>query len=169
MFWTCRHGSVIGIQRGSWLQQSARLLTRLIASGGLELSTVAFPVITFSGIQFFRYSVFPLSRVHHANFVTTQNPKSHCHKTNLGNYFDDPTLPTRSLRCTCVYIAARRLDYCIQEADLSQRAAKYSLHSSVKLSRCSPELDFTLPFCNILGEWTWPYLWNTREKSGIIV
>ena len=38
--------------------------------------------------------------------------KSCCHKTNPGNYFDDPTLPTGSLRCACVYIAARRQDYC---------------------------------------------------------
>ena len=57
-----------------------------------------------------------------------------CHKTNLGNYFDDPTLPTGSLRYACAYIAARRLDYCTQEAVLSQRAAKCSLHNSVKLS-----------------------------------
>ena len=71
------------------------------------------------------------------------------HKTNLGNYFDDPTLPTGSLR----YIAGRRLDYCTQEAVLSQRAAKCGLHNSVKLSQCSPELDFNL-FCDILGEWT---------------
>ena len=76
--------------------------------------------------------------------------KSCCHKTNLGNYFDDPTLPTGSLRCTC---AARRLGYCTQEAVLSQRAAKCGLHNSVKLSQCSPELDFSL-FCDILGEWT---------------
>ena len=80
--------------------------------------------------------------------------KSCCRKTNLGNYFDDPTVrPTGSLRCTCVYIAARRLDYCTQEAVLSQRAAKCGLHNSVKLSQCSPELDFNL-FCDILGEWT---------------
>ena len=75
-----------------------------------------------------------------------------CHKTNLGNYFDDPTLPTGRLRCTCVYIAARRLDYCTQKAVLSQRAAKCGLHNSGKLSPCSPELDFNL-FCDILGEW----------------
>ena len=50
--------------------------------------------------------------------------KSCCHKTNLGNYFDDPTLPTGSLRCACVYIAARRLNYCTKEAALSPRAAK---------------------------------------------
>ena len=52
-----------------------------------------------------------------------------------------------------VYIAARRLDYCTQEAVLSQRATKCGLHNSVKLSQCSPELDFNL-FCDILGEWT---------------
>ena len=76
-----------------------------------------------------------------------------CHKTNLGNYFDNPTLPTGSLRYACAYIAARRLDYCTQEAVLSQRAAKCGLHNSVKLSQCSPKLDFSL-FCDILGEWT---------------
>ena len=62
--------------------------------------------------------------------------KSCCHKTNLGNYFDDPTLLlTGSLKCTWVYIAARRLDYSTQEAVLSQRAAKCGLiYNSVKLS-----------------------------------
>ena len=64
--------------------------------------------------------------------------------------FDDPTLPTGSLRCACVYIAARRLDYCTQEAVFSQRAAKCGLYNSVKLSQCSPELDFSL-FCDIWG------------------
>ena len=29
--------------------------------------------------------------------------KSCCHKTNLGNYFDDPT-STGSLVCACIYI-----------------------------------------------------------------
>ena len=43
------------------------------------------------------------------------------------------------------------LDYCTQEAVLSQRVAKCCLHNSVKLSLCSPELDL---FCDILGEWT---------------
>ena len=37
-----------------------------------------------------------------------------------------------------------------------QRAAKCGLHSSVKLTQCSPQLDLSL-FCNILGEWTWPF------------
>ena len=40
-----------------------------------------------------------------------------------------------------------------KRAVLSQRVAKCSLHNSVKLSQCSPELDFNF-FCNILGEWT---------------
>ena len=31
---------------------------------------------------------------------------------------------TGSLRCACIYIVARRLDYCTQEVVLSQRAAK---------------------------------------------
>ena len=48
-----------------------------------------------------------------------------------------------------------RLDYCIQEAVLSQRAARCGLHNSVQLGLCSPELNFSL-FCDILGEWTWP-------------
>ena len=39
------------------------------------------------------------------------------------------------------YIAARKLDYCTQEAVLSQRAAKCGLHNSVNLNVCSPELD----------------------------
>ena len=54
-----------------------------------------------------------------------------CRKTSLGNYFDDPTLPTGSLRYAYVYIAARRLYYCTQEAAvLSQRAAKCCLHTA---------------------------------------
>ena len=57
--------------------------------------------------------------------------KSCCHKTNLGNYFDDPTLPTGSLRCACVYIAARRLDYCTQEAFLSLSAVYILLISAL--------------------------------------
>ena len=57
-----------------------------------------------------------------------------------------------TLRCACVYIAARRLDYCTKEAVLYPRAAKCGLHNS-KLSRCSPEVDLSL-FCDILGEWT---------------
>ena len=56
-----------------------------------------------------------------------------------------------ALRCACVYITAWRLDYWTQEAVLSQRAAKCGLHNSVKLSQCSPELDFSL-FCNIMEE-----------------
>ena len=64
-------------------------------------------------------------------------------KTNLGKYFDDPILPTGSLRYSAfTYIAASRLDYCTQEVVLFQRAAKYGLHNSVKLSQCSLELDF---------------------------
>ena len=70
-----------------------------------------------------------------------------------GNYFDDPMPLTGSLRCACICIAPRRLDYCIQEAVLSQKKAKCDLHGSVKLGLCSLELDLTL-FCNILGEWT---------------
>ena len=35
----------------------------------------------------------------------------------------------------CIYIAARRLDYCTQEVGFFQRAAKYGLHNSVKLSQ----------------------------------
>ena len=103
--------------------------------------------------------------------------KSCCHKTNLGNYFDDPTLPTGSLRYACVNtaalhcskeagllytrggsaltlqlcIAARRLGCCTQEAVLSQRAAKCGLHNSVKLCQCSLELDLS-SFRDILGE-----------------
>ena len=38
-----------------------------------------------------------------------------------GQYFDDPIPPSGSLRCSCVYTAARRLDYCTQEAVLSQQ------------------------------------------------
>ena len=56
---------------------------------------------------------------------------------NLGNYFDDPKALTGSLRCTSVYIAARRLDYNTQEAVLSQRVARCGLHNSVKLGWCS--------------------------------
>ena len=63
----------------------------------------------------------------------------------FGNYFDDPTQLTGSLRCACVYIAPRRLDYCTQEVVLSQ----VYICSSVKLGLCSPELDFSL-FCDIL-------------------
>ena len=33
-----------------------------------------------------------------------------------GQLFYDPKPLTGSLRCTCVYIAAGRLDYCMQEA-----------------------------------------------------
>ena len=45
--------------------------------------------------------------------------KSCCHKTTcMGN---NPKPLTRSLRCTCIYIAARRLDYCTQEAVPSRR------------------------------------------------
>ena len=74
-------------------------------------------------------------RVAELTTVRTQKyAKSCCRKTNLGNYFDDPTLPTGSLRCACIYIAARRLDYCTQEVVLSQRAAKCGLHNSVKLN-----------------------------------
>ena len=58
-----------------------------------------------------------------------------------------------SSRCTCVYIAARRLDYCTQEEVLSQRAAGCGLHNSVKLDVCSLELNLSL-FYGILGEWT---------------
>ena len=75
----------------------------------------------------------------------------------MGNYFDDTTLPTGSLRCTCVYIAARWLDYHTQEAVLSQRAAKCGLHNSVKFSQCSPELDFRLADL-------WP-LWFVKKHS----
>ena len=39
--------------------------------------------------------------------------KSCCHKTNLGNYFDDPTLSTESLRYACVNTAAL---HCSKEA-----------------------------------------------------
>ena len=38
-----------------------------------------------------------------------------------GATFDDPTPPFGSLRGSCVYTAARRLDYCTQEAVLSQQ------------------------------------------------
>ena len=60
-----------------------------------------------------------------------------------------------SLGCACIYIAARRLDYCTQQAVHSQRAARCGLHNSVKFSLCSLELNFSL-FCDILGKWTWP-------------
>ena len=51
-----------------------------------------------------------------------------------------PHYQLEAFRCACVYIAARRLGYCtqLQEAVLSQRAAKCGLHNSVKLSQCSP-------------------------------
>ena len=45
------------------------------------------------------------------------------------------------------------LDYCTQEAVLSQRATGCSLINSVNLGLCSLELNFSL-FCDILGEWT---------------
>ena len=75
--------------------------------------------------------------------------KSCCHKTTcMGN---NPKPLTRSLRCTCIYIAARRLDYCTHEAVPSRRMG---LHNSVKLCMCSLELNLCL-FCDILGEWIW--------------
>ena len=77
--------------------------------------------------------------------------KSCCHKTTWAIILMIPIKPlTGSLRCACIYIAPRRLDYSTKEAVLSQRASKCSLHNSVKLSLCSPELDFSL-FCDILG------------------
>ena len=68
--------------------------------------------------------------------------KSCCHKANLGNYFDNPPPPTGSLRYACVYIAARRLDYCTQEEVLSQRAAKCGLHNSVKTYIVEKSMDW---------------------------
>ena len=64
--------------------------------------------------------------------------QSCCHKTNLANYFDDPTPPTctGSLRCTYVYIATRRQNYCTQEPVLKEQL------SAVYIT--SPELDFSL-------------------------
>ena len=44
------------------------------------------------------------------------------------------------------YIVARRLDYCTQEAILSQSAARCSLHNSVKLCLHSLELNLVFFF-----------------------
>ena len=57
--------------------------------------------------------------------------KSCCHETTWAIILMTPIHYTGSLRCACVYIAARRLDYCTQEAVLSQRAARCGLHTDL--------------------------------------
>ena len=77
--------------------------------------------------------------------------KSCCHKTTcMGNYFDDPNPLTGTLRCACIYIAARRLDYCNKRRFFLklERAAIVAVY--ITLCLCSLELNFSL-FCDILG------------------
>ena len=69
--------------------------------------------------------------------------KNCCHKTTCAAILMNPNSLTGSPWCACVYIAARRLDYCTQEPVLSQRAITGAVYIiiSLKPGLCSPELN----------------------------